>query len=58
MNRFATYSWLITALLLLAGFLCLELKAVGYGAAFFMAFPASHSFLKRVNSREDSLLLQ
>jgi Ca2+/Na+ antiporter len=44
MNRFATYSWLITALLLLAGFLCLEVKAVGYGAAFFMAFPWAVGF--------------
>ena len=31
---------------------------MGRGMAFFMAFPASHSFLKRVNSRMDSLLLQ
>lgn len=44
MNRFSTYSWLITALLLLAGFLCLETKAVGYGVAFFMAFPWAVGF--------------
>jgi hypothetical protein len=44
MNRLATYSWLITALLLLIGFLCLELKIVGYGVAFFMAFPWAVGF--------------
>lgn len=44
MNRLAAYSWLTTALLLLVGFLCLELKAVGYGVAFFMAFPWAVGF--------------
>lgn len=44
MNRLATYSWLITAALLLVGFLCLELKIVSYGVAFFMAFPWAVGF--------------
>jgi hypothetical protein len=44
MNRFSTYSWLLTALLLLAGFLCLEVKAVGYGVSFFIAFPWAVGF--------------
>ena len=44
MNRFATYSWLTTALLLLAGFCCLLLGAVEYGVSFFMAFPWAVGF--------------
>lgn len=44
MNRFSTYSWLITALLLLAGFLFLLTDLVDYGVGFFMVFPWAVGF--------------
>ena len=44
MNSFSKYSWLVTSLTLLIGFVLLHFEIISYGIGFFIAFPLSLGF--------------
>ena len=53
MHPLTKYSWLTTAVVLIAGFLLLHLGAVGYGLSFFLLFPVVVGFTIGTHPRRE-----